>query len=236
MTLTRTGNTTGTSTVHYARTGGTATPGTDFALTDGDLTFAAGQTSKTIPIVIVQDSNAEPDETVQVTLSSPSGGTTLGTSVSTLTITDDDVAPGAQPDLLISVRPGSGYRGDDVYNNDGSGQKITRKAHRRQVRTFYVAVTNDGSSSSAFTLWGSTALRGSKVTYSNKGTDITKSMTSTAGATTTLAPDQGALIRVDVRITRKAAIGSKKRMLVIAQDADTGALNDTVMGTVKVVR
>ena len=37
-------------------TGGTASTGTDFTLTAGTLGFAAGETSKTIPVTIVDDS------------------------------------------------------------------------------------------------------------------------------------------------------------------------------------
>ena len=91
LTVTRTGNTTVPASVGYSRTGGTATPGTDFNLPAGTLSFDAGETTKTIPVTILDDSTEEPSETVQVTLGNPGSGTALGTITrSTLTITDDD--------------------------------------------------------------------------------------------------------------------------------------------------
>ncbi len=56
--------------VDYAVTGGTALPG-DFTLPDGTLTFAAGQTSAPIQITILNDTTAEANKTVIVTLSNP---------------------------------------------------------------------------------------------------------------------------------------------------------------------
>ena len=60
-------------TVNYAEgVGGTATSGTDYtALPAGTLTFAAGATSQTITVAVTGDTTDEPDETVIVTLSSP---------------------------------------------------------------------------------------------------------------------------------------------------------------------
>ena len=53
--------------------GGTAQSGTDYtALAGGTLTFAAGETSKTIPVEVRGDSAIEPDETVRVTITLPS--------------------------------------------------------------------------------------------------------------------------------------------------------------------
>ncbi|MBI4490025.1 MAG: hypothetical protein HY694_13130, partial [Deltaproteobacteria bacterium] len=80
-----------TVTVDYAVTGGTATGGgVDYSLTSGTLIFEPGETSKSIPIDIVNDKLDEPDETVEITLSNPSNAT-LGTNrVHTYTIMDDD--------------------------------------------------------------------------------------------------------------------------------------------------
>ena len=51
-------------------TGGTATAGTDYtALTGGTLTFAAGETRKTIDAAVAGDALDEADETVVVVLS-----------------------------------------------------------------------------------------------------------------------------------------------------------------------
>ena len=81
-------------TVDYATVdGGSATPGVDYLLTSGTLTFNAGETSKSFTVTILNDKLAEPAETVNLALANPSGGATLGVqSTAVLTITDDDVA------------------------------------------------------------------------------------------------------------------------------------------------
>ena len=78
-------------TVSYADAGtGTAASGPDYtALAAGVLTFAANETSRTIAVSVNGDTLDENDETVVVTLSSPSGAS-LGTASGTGTIRDDD--------------------------------------------------------------------------------------------------------------------------------------------------
>jgi hypothetical protein len=57
------------------------------------VTFGANDSSKSIPITIVDDLLDEPDETIIITLSNPTGGASLGPiTVHTRTIIDDDVA------------------------------------------------------------------------------------------------------------------------------------------------
>ena len=83
-----------TVTVAYAVTGTATGSGTDYTLADGTLSIGAGSTSGSITIAsIVNDLLDELDETVIVTLSSPSNATLGTTTVHTYTITDDDAAP-----------------------------------------------------------------------------------------------------------------------------------------------
>ncbi|HET6918440.1 MAG TPA: Calx-beta domain-containing protein, partial [Jiangellaceae bacterium] len=95
VTVVRRGDTAAPASVSYAHTGGTATPGLDFELTPGTLSFAPGETSKTIPIKVYPDGVFEPDETIELTLGAPGEGTTLGAASSTVTIRDND-APQVQ--------------------------------------------------------------------------------------------------------------------------------------------
>jgi hypothetical protein len=91
ITVKRSGGAASGASVHYATAGGTATAGSDYTSISGTLTFAAGQTSAQLTITLADDSSAETDETIGVTLSSPQGGATLGTpSSATLTIVDND--------------------------------------------------------------------------------------------------------------------------------------------------
>ena len=78
-------------TVAYADAGtGTATSGTDYeAITAGTLTFPVGTTSQTFNVSVTGDTTDEANETVVVTLSSPTNAT-ISTANGTGTITNDD--------------------------------------------------------------------------------------------------------------------------------------------------
>jgi hypothetical protein len=78
ITVTRTGATTGTTTVDFTTRNGTAAAGVDYGTATGTLTFAPGDTSKTFTVPIVNDSGAEDDETVTLFLGSPTGNAFLG--------------------------------------------------------------------------------------------------------------------------------------------------------------
>jgi subtilisin family serine protease len=93
ITVTRSGGLAAGASVRYATSNGTAIAGQDYAAVAGVLSFAGGQTSKTFTVPITNDTLNEPDETVNLTLSTPGGGATLGSpSTATLTIVDNDPA------------------------------------------------------------------------------------------------------------------------------------------------
>ncbi len=94
LVVTRTSGT-GAATVDYATQGGAgvggATDGTDYATTLGTLTFAPGESSKTITILVTEDAFGEGGEYFTLTLSNPGYGATLGTAtVVTVWIVDND--------------------------------------------------------------------------------------------------------------------------------------------------
>jgi uncharacterized repeat protein (TIGR01451 family) len=79
-------------TVHYATNDGTAKTPSDYMAASGTLTFTPGQTSKTFNITIQNDGLGEPDETIGLALSDPSGAVVGALSSATLTIADDEPA------------------------------------------------------------------------------------------------------------------------------------------------
>ena len=84
---------TGPVTVNYATANGTATAGQDYVAKSGTVTFAAGETQKTISITVNGDKVAELNETLALNLSSPSGATIAdGAAVGTI-LTDEAIAP-----------------------------------------------------------------------------------------------------------------------------------------------
>jgi hypothetical protein len=91
ITVNRTGGSSGQVTVNYATANGTATAGSDYTSASGALTFAAGVTAQTFAVPILDDAVSEGSETISLSLSSPTGGATLGgQSTATLTIIDND--------------------------------------------------------------------------------------------------------------------------------------------------
>jgi hypothetical protein len=79
-------------TVNFASANGTATAGTDYLSVSGTLTFAAGETSKTVSVTINGDTTVEPGETFTIDLSAASGATIADASGQG-SITNDDSAP-----------------------------------------------------------------------------------------------------------------------------------------------
>lgn len=91
ITVLRTGGSMGAVTVDYATSDGTATAGSDYSATSGTLAFLDGQSSRTFSVPIIDDTLVEGNETVNLTLSNPTGGVKLGKpNIAVLTIVDND--------------------------------------------------------------------------------------------------------------------------------------------------
>lgn len=111
-------------TVPYA-VSGTAT-GADYTITTSPITIAAGQTTGTATITITGDTVDEDDETVIVTMGTPTNATAAGTTVHTATIADDDIPPTVQ----FSAASSSGSEGTSPANlavtlSAASGKTVT---------------------------------------------------------------------------------------------------------------
>ena len=92
--VTRTNGTTGVITVNFSTSDGSARAGLDYVGTSGILSFADGETNKSIVIPIILDTISEASETFDVSLAGPtSGGALLGSQTSTrVTIINNDIA------------------------------------------------------------------------------------------------------------------------------------------------
>jgi uncharacterized protein YkwD len=90
FTVTRAGDTSGTSSVRYNTADGTATAGSDYtALPLTTLTFAAGQATRTVAVSVNGDKAVEKAESFYLQLSSATGATIADAS-GTATIQNDD--------------------------------------------------------------------------------------------------------------------------------------------------
>lgn len=109
ITVTRTLGSASSATVNYATGNGTATAGTDYTATSGTLSFAPGETAKTFTVSILNDSTDEVSETINLTLSNPTGGIVLGSrSTSVINLSDDDPPPSIS---VTNVTVGEGDSG-----------------------------------------------------------------------------------------------------------------------------
>jgi hypothetical protein len=79
ITVMRTGGARGTVAVEYTTTNGSANAGVDYTQTQGTLTFAPGESSKTFLVPIIKTSSLGSERTVNLILSNPTNAATLVT-------------------------------------------------------------------------------------------------------------------------------------------------------------
>ena len=111
FTVTLTPAATGTVTVDYATGDGTASAGQDYTAASGTLTFAAGDTARTVVVTVLDDTVDEGKETFTLKLSKPSGAT-VSDGEATATIANSDPLPQAW--LVRFGRTVAGHVADGV--------------------------------------------------------------------------------------------------------------------------
>jgi len=129
ITVSRTGGSNGAVSVQYATSNGTAIVGSDYTSATGTLNWADADTAnKTFVVPINNDSLDEADETINLTLTNPTGGATLGSQASALlTIVDDDPAPKVSIDDVSKAEGNSGTTNFTftVSLDAASGQQVS---------------------------------------------------------------------------------------------------------------
>ena len=154
---------TGPVTVAYATSNGTATAGSDYTAASGTLTFAAGETSKVVNVQVSGDTAVEANETLTLTLSSPSGATIAdGTAIGT--ITNDDTAP--LPTLSVA---------DATVSEGNSGAKDL-------AFTVTLSAAATGPVTVAYATSNGTATAGSDYTASQRHLDLRRRRDLQSGA------------------------------------------------------
>ena len=96
ITVTRTGSNAAPASVTYATSDGMAVAGVNYLSAAGTLSFGAGETNKSINIVVLNGPLWTGDGSINLSLVSPTGGATLGMQTNAvLTIAEEDLtAPG----------------------------------------------------------------------------------------------------------------------------------------------
>ncbi|WP_417227728.1 Calx-beta domain-containing protein [Amphritea sp.] len=106
------------------------TLGDNSGLPSGSVTFAVGETTKTLTVQVSADSLLEADESLQVTLSDPSSGSVIGTAVATGVVRNDDA------ELNITAGTASLSEGDAGHGTDVAyTYTVTRTGNTDQVTT-----------------------------------------------------------------------------------------------------
>jgi Ca2+-binding RTX toxin-like protein len=132
VTLSEASATTQTLSWAAAGSGANAADQADFASSlSGNLSFAAGETSKTITLLVAGDSSFEANEGFTVTLSELSSGLTAGTLTASATIANDDVQTVFTGDAGANTLSGggsndtiSGMGGNDSLSGNGGDDTI----------------------------------------------------------------------------------------------------------------
>jgi CSLREA domain-containing protein len=208
ITVNRTGDLSGTTTVDYATSNGTAVTPADYTAASGTLTFGPLVASQSFSVFIAQDNITEGPETVNLTLSNPQVAT-LGTqSTAVLTITDDEMTP------TISI--------NDVSQNEGNAL----------TSTFAFTVSLSNPSASTVTVnWTTnpvTAAAGTDYATSSGTVTFMPGVTSqpvnvTVNGDTTFEPNE--TFTVDLTMPSGATIADNQGLGTIVND-DSAAVAD----------
>jgi len=97
ITVARQGDVGSAARVGFATSNATAKEGKDYVASQGFLDFGPGETSKSFPVLIIDNAFVDGARTVNLTLANPSGATLGGQTSAALTINDNDVIVGANP-------------------------------------------------------------------------------------------------------------------------------------------
>jgi len=123
ITLLRLGGSSGSVTVHFATSDGSSKANGDYTPLSGSITFGPGVTSRTFSITLTDSGyNLDGDQTVDLTLSDPTGGAQLGVfPTATLTLHDPYTLSAGDLDAGFGT-DGSAVLPDTIASNGGSSQ------------------------------------------------------------------------------------------------------------------
>ncbi|HEX8286063.1 MAG TPA: SBBP repeat-containing protein [Pyrinomonadaceae bacterium] len=91
--VTRAGDTASPAVVNYSTSDGTAVSTSDYTAAVGALRFAAGETTKTVSVLLTDDAHVEGLETFTLALDAPAGAQLGGVKTVTVGVADNDAAP-----------------------------------------------------------------------------------------------------------------------------------------------
>ena len=150
----------GAVSVTWTSSAGTATAGSDFTAGSGTLNWADGDSSnKSFSVPIVNDSVVEGNETINLALSSPTGGAVLDAArkSATLTILDNDSTQGGTPaaptNLKAVADPGSTTEIDLTWT-DAATNETGFRIEQRTLNGNFQEVGTAPANSTSYTVDG----------------------------------------------------------------------------------
>ena len=139
ISVVRTTGSQGTVTANFTTADGTAKAGSDYTTTSGTLVFLDAMTNITFNIPILNDPLVESNEVVNLTLSTPTGGASLGQATAVVNIIDDDLNPGSftlTGDYLVKDTESTRlHRGFGHHNIAGVLVTVTRVGGQDGIAT-----------------------------------------------------------------------------------------------------
>ena len=186
FTVTRSGLTLNAASASWSvsGSGANAADAADFggALPGGTVSFAAGETSATITVMVSGDATREPDEGFTVTLDSPADGTVIDVASAQAVIRDDDAPPASGGDTGTGGSTGGGSTGGgstgggDTGGGTGGGTTTPPPGNAAVSGGAGDDVLTGGDANDV--LYGDagndsvTAGLGDDILYGNQGTDV----------------------------------------------------------------
>ena len=130
VSVTRTGGTSGGVSARVRTSDGSATAGEDYTPVDATVSFADGDGApKSVAVPLIDDAVIEEPETINLALSEPAGGASLGApSAATLTVLDDDLPPGpCVPDETTLCLHDERFRVQVLFRPPGEEARLAPK-------------------------------------------------------------------------------------------------------------
>jgi hypothetical protein len=138
----------------------------------------------------------------------PSGpGSSASGSGSSASGIEGSAGSGGRPDLRIN-RPGGALVGNNVYGS-AKHQTVAQTGQRGRKLTYWISVQNDAKVSDLFRLTGPRSSQGVTVKYlTPKGVNVTKRVVAGTFRTPRLAAGASYRLKVVVKVTRHARVGT----------------------------
>jgi hypothetical protein len=125
--ISREGDTSRPASVTFSASAGTALAGQDFIAITTNVVLPVGESSASVTVQVINDTLVEDPESVVLRLSSPGPNTGIGQAAASLTILDDDVAPG-----ILDVAP--------ITPVSEGSRSVVATVTRRSGKTGFVSV------------------------------------------------------------------------------------------------